>query len=79
MAGRGEPRAASVAIGLATLGSVPFFLSVALPTRVGVGMLAAVAVAGLLAAVFYLLPIGASHATHGRPDRRVDHGRSLGP
>jgi len=51
---------------------LPFFLALALPTRVGVGMLAAVVAAGVFGVILYLLPIGSSHAKHGRPDRRVD-------
>jgi len=67
-----ERRAARVAALLAMAGSLPFFVTAALPLAVRLGVLAVAAIAGLAALVLWLLPIGASRPGNGRPGRRVD-------
>ena len=67
-----ERRAALIALALAAVGSLPFFVTTVFSFPVQIAVLAALAALSLAAAIIWFLPIGSSCEEGGRPSRRID-------
>jgi cysteine desulfurase family protein (TIGR01976 family) len=68
----GEQRAGRLAFGLAIALSLPFFLSLMLPSPVGLALLGLAAIAILSGLILFLLPIGRVELGNDVPTRRFD-------
>lgn len=68
----GEPRAARVALGAGVVASLPFFLSPLLPGAIKLILLGFVALAAIVGAVLFLLPVGRVECGLDVPRRRYD-------
>jgi ferredoxin len=68
----GERRAAGIALGIAVVASLPFFLSVLLPVWAQGLVLAIAVLAVITGVVLFMLPIGRSEAANDVPQVRID-------
>ena len=67
-----EQRATTVAVALAAVSSLPFFLATVFPPHLQITLLGIVTAVVLAVAVAWFLPIGSSCKESGRPNHRVD-------